>query len=339
MRRRASHGLPPLKLSIRRWCECLCPCGLRTKVGKWLRRRDDCAPRKQFRRPGTLGNAPLGLSGAMMFLPTGNCRPPWAQAGDRDRDTGTRPLARHWACPYRRGRRPRGCRHRTRDRGAPGRPGRADHRRRAGTSEAPSSKASGSRLARGHTGLTIIRPRGPIYSGHASGRSMFAVPAQSVGHFFPGTGRAPRVGPRRGHPAGQPAAAAPGRELRARLEGRIPALAGRQRAAALSDAAGRGRGGGGLGQQAAWAAPNTALARPPSAEPSGPPRQCSVESPHWRHAPSQLAYSVGKIALLLRPCCDESARQRNAHPTPPFSPAGRASCSRHKARARWRSTR
>jgi hypothetical protein len=48
-------------------------------------------------------------------------------------------------------------------------------------------------LARGHTGLTIIRPRGPIYQG-TIGRSMFAAPAQSVGHFFPGTGRAPRVG-------------------------------------------------------------------------------------------------------------------------------------------------
>jgi len=48
-------------------------------------------------------------------------------------------------------------------------------------------------LARGHTGLTIIRPRGPIYQGYA-GRSMFAPPVQPAGRFFPGTGRVPRVG-------------------------------------------------------------------------------------------------------------------------------------------------
>jgi hypothetical protein len=50
-------------------------------------------------------------------------------------------------------------------------------------------------LARGHTGLTIIRPRGPIYQG-TTGRSMFEreAPRPAVGHFFPGTGRAPRVG-------------------------------------------------------------------------------------------------------------------------------------------------
>jgi hypothetical protein len=48
-------------------------------------------------------------------------------------------------------------------------------------------------LARGHTGLTIIRPLGPIYPGYA-GRSMFVVPGPPVGRFFPGTGRAPRVG-------------------------------------------------------------------------------------------------------------------------------------------------
>ena len=48
-------------------------------------------------------------------------------------------------------------------------------------------------LARGHTGLTIIRPRGPIYQGYA-GRSMFRATWPRVGHFFPGTGVQPRVG-------------------------------------------------------------------------------------------------------------------------------------------------
>jgi hypothetical protein len=47
-------------------------------------------------------------------------------------------------------------------------------------------------LARGHTGLTIIRPWGPIYEGNI-GRSMFT-PGPPVGRFFPGTGRTPRVG-------------------------------------------------------------------------------------------------------------------------------------------------
>jgi hypothetical protein len=48
-------------------------------------------------------------------------------------------------------------------------------------------------LARGHTGLTIIRPRGPIYQGY-TGRSMYRAPWPRVGHFFPGTGSQPRIG-------------------------------------------------------------------------------------------------------------------------------------------------
>jgi hypothetical protein len=48
-------------------------------------------------------------------------------------------------------------------------------------------------LARGHTGLTIIRPRSMIYPGSV-GRSMYT--GQPVGRFFPGTGREPRMGRR-----------------------------------------------------------------------------------------------------------------------------------------------
>jgi hypothetical protein len=50
-------------------------------------------------------------------------------------------------------------------------------------------------LARGHTGLTIIRPRSLIYQG-AGGRSSFErdSPNGPVGHFYPGTGLQPRMG-------------------------------------------------------------------------------------------------------------------------------------------------
>src|ERR1700675_3701692 len=49
-------------------------------------------------------------------------------------------------------------------------------------------------LARGHTGLTIIRPRGPIYLGY-TGRSMSTgvYGGPPVGRFFPGTGRVPKM--------------------------------------------------------------------------------------------------------------------------------------------------
>jgi hypothetical protein len=50
-------------------------------------------------------------------------------------------------------------------------------------------------LARGHTGVTITLPRGPIYPGYP-GRSMYwrRDLGPAVGHFFPGTGRAPKAG-------------------------------------------------------------------------------------------------------------------------------------------------
>jgi len=50
-------------------------------------------------------------------------------------------------------------------------------------------------LARDHTGLTIIRPRGPIYLGY-TGRSMSTgvYGGPPIGRFFPGTGRVPKMG-------------------------------------------------------------------------------------------------------------------------------------------------
>jgi len=50
-------------------------------------------------------------------------------------------------------------------------------------------------LSRGHTGITIIRPRWPVdpkYSGH--GFPSRAPRGQLTGGFFPGTGRKPKLG-------------------------------------------------------------------------------------------------------------------------------------------------
>jgi len=48
-------------------------------------------------------------------------------------------------------------------------------------------------LARGHTGITIIRPPPLIYPGYP-GRSTYVWPGPPYGRFYPGTGRQPRLG-------------------------------------------------------------------------------------------------------------------------------------------------